>query len=162
MEKEKVFHFVFAEDKINPKDKLEPFVFEMLQTNIPCIFVTDEPMFSLWLDKFSNDQLISVWVHHQASSLKTDEYGRYLGENIGAKLINKYPKLKFKYLTRAPKHPAKSGDKNQNPIISLNDIYGAIKDENNFQLISDFNITESEQSSNGKDVKTGTGGSLID
>lgn len=164
MNKNNVFHFIFVEDNFNPQDKLEPFVYEMLQTNIPFIFVTDEPLFSVFLEKFPKDQLISVWIHHQANHYKTDKFGRYLGENMGAKLINKYPILKFKYVTRAPVHPAKSDDKKRNPIISLNDIYDEIKDSQNYQKISDFNIKQKKTGTQcvSNSVKTGTGGNLID
>lgn len=163
MNKSNVFHFIFVEDRYNPQDKLEPFVYEMLQTNIPCIFVTDEPLFSIFLAKFQKEQQISVWIHHQANHYEIDKFGRYLGENMGAKLIDKYPNLKFKYVTRAQGHPAKSNDKNHNPIISLNDIYDEIKDEKNFQKISDIEITQKE-SDNGKgnnSVKTRPGGPLM-
>lgn len=161
MNKENVFHFVFCEDRINPKDTIEPFVYEMLQTNIPFLFVTDVPSFSIFLDKFPNTQLVTVWIHHQANHLKTDEYGRYLGENIGAKLIDAFPSLKFKYITRAPNHPAKSDDKKRHPIILLNDIYDEIKDNSNFQKISDFRTVQKIEKDDNI-VKTGTGGPLIE
>jgi hypothetical protein len=163
MNKDNVFNFIFVEDRFNPQDELEPFVYEMLQTNIPFIFVTDEPLFSIYLGKFSKDQLVSVWIHHQANHNKTDKFGRYLGENTGAKLIDKYPGLKFKYVTRAPEHPLNSNDKKRSPIISLNDIYDEIKDSKNFQKISDFNIEQkkSEIQNSSNPVNTATGGKLI-
>lgn len=136
--KTNVFNFVFCEDRIIHEDEFEPFVYEMLQTNIPFLFVTDVPGFNIYLNKFSKNQVVTVWVHHQANHLKTDKFGRYLGEKIGAELIDSYPNLKFKYITRAPNHPAKSDDKKKTPIILLNDIYQEIKDPNNFQRISDF------------------------
>jgi len=142
MKNENVFNFVFCEDRIMHQQELEPFVYEMLQTNIPFLFVTDVPNFKIYLKKFAVDQLITVWVHHQANYVKTDNFGRYLGEKVGAELITNYPNLKFKYITRALNHPHNADDKRRTPIIILNDIYEEIKNPENFQQISDFSIAE--------------------
>jgi nucleoside phosphorylase len=141
MKKENVFHFVFCEQNKKNEDQMEPFVYSMLHTNIPCLFVIDIPNFEMFLEKFEVDQLITVWVHHQAIR---NPYGIYEGENTGAKLISKYPNIKFKYITRAPAHPSISEDKNRTPIISLNDIYEEIEKFENFQKISDI-ITKDQQ-----------------
>ncbi len=59
MKKENVFHFVFCEDRINREDEFRPFVYEMLQTNIPFLFVTDVPNFNIF-NKFPSEQLVTV------------------------------------------------------------------------------------------------------
>ena len=67
---------------------------------------------------------------------------------MGAELIDSYPYLKFKYITRAPNHPHRSDDKKNTPIILLNDIYDEIKNSDNFQKISDFFDKETFKSTN--------------
>lgn len=136
--KNNVFHFVFCEERHQPQDKSEPFVYEMIRTNIPCLFVTNVPTFTIFLNKFPKDQEITVWVHHQANKHDEDKFKRYLGESTGAEIIDTFPNIKFKYITRAPNHPSKSSDKNKTEIISMDEIFAEIKNQANFQKISDF------------------------
>lgn len=136
--KENIWHFIFCEDRHNPLDASEPFVYEMIRTNIPVLFVTSVYTFTILLNKFEKSQLITVWIHHQANTHDIDTFGRYHGETIGAELINAFPRLKFKYITRARNHPSKSDDKNRTEIISLENIFYEIKKTENIQMISDF------------------------
>lgn len=137
--KNEVYHFVFCEDYWETNNPSKPFVYELLKKSIPFLFVSSIPSFEIFLNKyFDDDDKITVWIHHQANHKKTDEFGRFLGESIGDDLIGKYPKLKFKYISRDAEHPSKSNDTNKTPVIFSNDIIKEIDNPTNFQKISDF------------------------
>ena len=138
--KDNVIHFIFCEKKIDKEDPLEPFVYEVLNMNFPCVFIIDVLAFSYYLDMFNSNQLVTVWVHLQSDTRDTTGRGQFLGVRTGNQLISNYPELKFKYVTRQHEHPDFSSDNRKTPIISLNDIHGMLSDISNHQTISEFYV----------------------
>ncbi|WP_282126268.1 hypothetical protein [Marinifilum flexuosum] len=155
-----VINFVFCEETVIPNET-EPFVYAILATNIPIVLVTKIAVFEMHLKRFQLDQQITVWIHHQANHQRKNEFGLYKGEQIGCQLASQFPRLKFKYLTRAPQPDKFSNDTNKSPIVFINEFFNEIQDTENYQLISDFTQQENQGSKIEKPNST-SAGNLLD
>jgi hypothetical protein len=160
MEDKKVFHFIFCEDKyeaiLDSSGKIDkedpgPFTCDMLQLKQPILLVADILHFEMFLTLLDKEQNISVWVHRQANNKKEGRFGSYKGEEIGEALITRYPKLEFKYITRASNPDRMSEGKHPKEIVEKKYIIEEFIKPENWNKISDF---KEEKSTSGKtDVK---------
>jgi hypothetical protein len=159
MENKKVVHFVFCEDryepilteqgKINQREDPGPFACDMIQLKQPILLIADVLHFDRCLMSFDESQQISVWVHRQANNKKEGQFGTYKGEEMGEALHSKYPKLKFKYVTRAanPQPNVTTVGKDNNKmgidIIEKKHLIEEFDKQANWHKISDFKEVKS-------------------